>query len=121
LGELRREKRQRKESWQGADRLGQAVARGSAWRRHAPDFEYRGSDKDTSLDFIHRSTGDSEIYFVTNRKERQEQAECAFRVSGKRPELWDPVTGETRPAEAFKQAGGRTTLPWNLLPMARFS
>jgi hypothetical protein len=86
----------------------------------APDFEYRGSDKDTSLDFIHRSTGDSEIYFVTNRKERQEQAECAFRVSGKRPELWDPVTGETRPAEAFKQAGGRTTLPLEFAPYGSF-
>jgi hypothetical protein len=82
----------------------------------APDFEYRGRNKDASLDFIHRSTGGSEIYFVTNRKERQEQAECAFRISGKRPELWDPVTGETRPAEAFKQAGGRTTLPLEFAP-----
>jgi hypothetical protein len=82
----------------------------------APDFEYRGTDKDTSLDFIHRSTGGPEFYFVTNRKERQERAECAFRVSGKRPELWDPVTGETRPAEAFKQANGRTTLPLEFAP-----
>jgi hypothetical protein len=82
----------------------------------APDFEYQGSDKDTSLDFIHRAMGSSEIYFVTNRKERPEQAECTFRVSGKRPELWDPVTGETRPAAAFKQAGGRTTLPLEFAP-----
>jgi hypothetical protein len=86
----------------------------------APDFEYRGRDDDTSLDFIHRSTGDSEIYFVTNRKERPEQAECAFRVSDKRPELWDPVTGETRLAQAFKQEGGRTTLPLEFAPYGSF-
>jgi hypothetical protein len=82
----------------------------------APDFEYRGRDKDTSLDFIHRSASGSEIYFVTNRKERPEQAECTFRVSGKRPELWDAVSGETRLAEAFRQAGGRTILPLDLAP-----
>jgi hypothetical protein len=82
----------------------------------APDFEYRGGNKDASLDFIHRSMGGSEIYFVTNRKDRQERAECAFRISGKRPELWDPVTGETRLAGAFKQASGRTTLPLEFAP-----
>jgi hypothetical protein len=82
----------------------------------APDFEYQSQEIDASLGFIHRTTGDAEIYFVTNRKERQEQAECTFRVSGKRPELWDPVTGEERAAEAFKQTGGRTTLPLELGP-----
>ncbi|HZO99607.1 MAG TPA: glycosyl hydrolase [Terriglobia bacterium] len=82
----------------------------------APDFEYRGARNDTSLNFIHRSDGEAEFYFVTNRKERDEQAECTFRVSAKQPELWDPVTGETRPARAFKQAGGRTTLPLEFAP-----
>jgi hypothetical protein len=81
-----------------------------------PDFQYRGEDKGTSLDFIHRSLAGSEIYFVTNRKERPEQAECTFRASGRRAELWDPVTGETRPAAAFRQAGGRTVLPLEFAP-----
>jgi hypothetical protein len=81
-----------------------------------PDFEYRAGEKDTSLDFLHRSVGVAEVYFVTNRKDHHAQAECAFRVAGKLPELWDPVAGETRPATAFKQAGGRITVPLELPP-----
>jgi hypothetical protein len=76
-----------------------------------PDFEYQGSQRDTFLDFIHRTTDDAEIYFVANRNPRQEIADCTFRVSGKQPELWDPLTGRPRPAVAFKQSAGRTTLP----------
>ena len=82
----------------------------------APDFEYKADDKNTSLDFIHRRIGDDEIYFVTNRQERAAQAECTFRVGGKLPELWDPVTGETRPARAFTQSRGGTTLPLEFAP-----
>jgi hypothetical protein len=81
----------------------------------APDFAYRSEDG-ASLDFLHRTTDDSEVYFIANRKDRDEQAECRFRVSGKRPELWDPVTGESRPADAFKQAGGRTSVPLEFAP-----
>ena len=81
----------------------------------APDFTYRSMDE-ASLDFLHRTVDNSEVYFIANRKERDEQAECSFRVSGKRPELWDPVTGESRSAEAFKQAGGRTSLPLEFAP-----
>lgn len=47
------------------------------------------------IDFIHRSVGDTEIYFVANRNNRDEKAVCRFRVQSKTPELWDAVTGET--------------------------
>ena len=80
----------------------------------APDFEY--SSKGVFLDFIHRKTGDTEIYFVANRSNQLAQSECTFRVSGKQPELWDAVTGERREAAAFRQAKGRTTLPLEFAP-----
>ena len=82
----------------------------------APDFAYRPSANGTTLDFLHRTQGDAELYFVANRHDRNEQAECTFRVSGKRPELWDAVTGESRPASAFKQAGSTTTVPLEFAP-----
>jgi len=41
---------------------------------------------------------------------------CTFRVTGKRPELWDPVTGRTRRASSWSQAGGRTAVPLDLAP-----
>jgi hypothetical protein len=37
-----------------------------------------------------------------------------LRVAGRRPELWDAVTGEIRPATDWKTENGRTTLPLRL-------
>lgn len=82
----------------------------------SPDFDFKAGDKDASLDFIHRRADDAEIYFVTNREERTTQAECTFRVRGKLPELWDPVSGETRAASAFTQSERGTSLPLDLAP-----
>jgi hypothetical protein len=81
-----------------------------------PDFAYHGSAAGTELGFLHRSTEDSDAYFISNRKDRYEHAECTFRVAGKRPELWNPVTGESRPAVVFKQLGGLTTIPLQFDP-----
>ena len=81
-----------------------------------PDLEYAGGQADAFLDYIHRCDGETEIYFVANRLGRWEETRCTFRVSGKLPELWDPLTGETRPAAAYTQADGRTTLPLEFAP-----
>ena len=82
-----------------------------------PDFEFSGSDPNTALDYIHRRDGQTEIYFVANRSTRAVQAACTFRVTGKQPELWDPVTGRTsRPPRRGRQADGRTTLPLEFAP-----
>ena len=75
-----------------------------------PDFEVKQKNSDTWLDFIHRKTDDAEIYFVANRGAREESATCEFRVEGKVPELWDPVTGTTREANAYEITGGRSSL-----------
>jgi hypothetical protein len=79
-----------------------------------PDFEHSG--KDASIDFIHRTAGDAEVYFVANRNNRWERPACTFRVAGKLPELWDPVQGTTRDAAAYAIAEGRTTLPLEFAP-----
>jgi hypothetical protein len=52
---------------------------------------------------------------VDNRKDRNEQVEATFRVTGKEPELWHPETGKTEPV-SFKIADGRTTVPLKLEP-----
>ena len=81
-----------------------------------PDFAYQSSVNSAELGFVHRTADDAEVYFISNRKDREEQAECTFRVAGKRPELWDPVTGQSRPALAFRQADGRTSVPLVFAP-----
>ena len=70
-----------------------------------PDF---GSDG--PLRYTHRRTADTEIYFVANREESALNAHCTFRVSGRAPELWDPLTGETRALSEFTVHDGRTTV-----------
>ena len=81
-----------------------------------PAFEYQGGSENSFLDFIQRRTADAEIFFVCNRNGRREAVEATFRVSGKQPELWDPVSGEMRPAVAFRQEGGRTIVPLEFEP-----
>jgi hypothetical protein len=78
----------------------------------SPDFEYVvPADSAASLDFIHRATAEHEIYFVVNRQNRAVALECLFRVTDRRPEIWDPVTGEMRLAAAFRSEAGRTVVP----------
>ncbi|RYF09778.1 MAG: hypothetical protein EOO42_23495 [Flavobacteriales bacterium] len=55
-----------------------------------PDFRFTGTSN--FIDFIHRTTRDSEIYFLTNRHKENAKTTATFRIKGK-PELWDPVTG----------------------------
>lgn len=81
-----------------------------------PDFEYRSALKDANIDYIHRICDGIEIYFVSNQKNRPEKAECLFRVSGKQPEIWDPVTGERWQAADFRGVEGRTLIPLEFAP-----
>jgi hypothetical protein len=74
-----------------------------------PDFE-----ADQHLRFTHRRDGSLDLYFVANPEPTAVAATCRFRITGKRPEFWDPVSGETRPALAFSQDHGRTTIPLEL-------
>ncbi|MDR1958734.1 MAG: discoidin domain-containing protein [Planctomycetaceae bacterium] len=57
---------------------------------------------------------DSHIYFVANLSADPDHMQCAFRVTGLQPELWDPLTGEMRTAKAFRQESERTVVPLDL-------
>jgi hypothetical protein len=76
-----------------------------------PDFE-----ADPVFRFIHRRAGDTEIYFVSNCSNEWRGAMCAFRVTGKTPELWNPLTGEIREQLVYEEHEGRTVLPLWLEP-----
>ena len=82
----------------------------------APDCEFAGLSGAGDLDWIHRTAGGTEIYFVASRWDPVEKLTCTFRVTGKQPELWDPVTGEIRDAVAFHQENGRTVVPLEFNP-----
>ena len=73
-----------------------------------PDIEFQGLSGQGELDWIHRTVGGAETYFVASRWDPREKITASFRVAGRQPELWDPVTGEIRDAVAFRQENGRT-------------
>lgn len=80
-----------------------------------PDFTFTGQEAHPNdFDYIHRKSGDVEIYFVINRNDQPTAQNFTFRVTGKQPEIFDPVNGSIRPANAFRQADGGTTLPIEL-------
>ena len=79
-----------------------------------PDFEFTARAADAPINYIHRRVGDSEVYFVANRRRQSEDLVCTFRVEGKRPELWNPLSGEIAPVATYDLAGGRTSVPIHL-------
>jgi len=52
-----------------------------------------------------------EIYFVANRTDQHVTAECTFRATNGRPELWNPMTGERRLLPEYTVNGSQTVIP----------
>jgi hypothetical protein len=108
------------EIWGGKIRSGRVIA-GKTAREVLqadgikPDFEF-SSNSNADIDYIHRATGNTEIYFVANRTTNEAFLKCTFRVSGKAPELWNAVTGEHKYAANYGERDGRTIIPLDFNP-----
>jgi hypothetical protein len=112
--------------------VGRPLAQVLESRNIAPDFTYSGAQpgaesqagarlqastesQATEALYVHRRLPDGDIYWVNNRRDRVEEIQASFRVTGKAPELWYPETGQTSPA-AYRITGGRTVVPLHLNP-----
>lgn len=62
----------------------------------------------------HQKDGDTDIYILSNQDNRALTMDVAFRVTGKQPELWNPVTGVIRKLPAFRQEEKTTVVPMKL-------
>lgn len=91
-----------------------------AQQRLAPDFECDAWKSGANVDFIHRTDGGMEIYFISNQENRELETGCVFRVTGKQPELLDPLSGAIRELTEFHTAGGRTSVPIRFAPRQSF-
>jgi hypothetical protein len=63
------------------------------------------------MEWIHRRTEGSDIYFLANPTSKELEVEVSLRVTGRKPELFDPITGRALPLPEFIEKGGRTTMP----------
>jgi hypothetical protein len=79
------------------------------------DFESNGP-----IRYTHRSLEDREIYFVSNKTNEKVTAECLFRINEGTPELWDPLSGETRSLPDYNFQNGRMNISIQFEPFQSF-
>ncbi len=94
---------------------GKTIAEVLADMKILPDFTYTKPSEDTKVMYVHRKLGNTDIYWVNNRKPRYENIEATFRVTGKAPEIWNPQTGDIKDA-SYTINDENTTIPLNLKP-----
>ncbi len=83
-----------------------------------PDFSVEGAgNEDQHIDYIHRKTGDEDIYFVSNSAMTREQVTCNFRVGPDLvPSFWNSEDGSVTPCHLYESGEGYVRLPLNLHP-----
>jgi hypothetical protein len=81
-----------------------------------PDFSYTSPGAPADLDYIHRRTINSDIYFVSNTQMAYADAECTFRVNGRKPQFWHADTGVAEPCTAYTRVAGGMKLRLRLPP-----
>jgi hypothetical protein len=91
------------------DDLGPALA-----RRLRPDLAFAPASPE--LGFVHRKSDAGEIYFVANTSAERQHVKATFRVVGKQPERWDPLTGSVATAPVLERSAEGTTLALELEP-----
>ena len=78
-----------------------------------PDFR---TGQDDPVLFIHRTQKDGDMYFLSNQSGQTISINPEFRIEGKIPELWDPLTATVRKLKAYTVKDGKTILPLKLEP-----
>lgn len=71
-----------------------------------PDFSSPGQ-----IRYMHRTGKEVDVYFVSNRTDRAVEAVCQFRITGKQPELWHPVTGKICALPEYAAEKELTSIP----------
>jgi hypothetical protein len=81
-----------------------------------PDFSY--DDKEgILLNYNHRQTSGSDIYFVASGSDQAGWVNCRFRVTERIPQLWKPDAGVIEPLLVFRRKGDVIEIPVYFDPM----
>jgi hypothetical protein len=81
-----------------------------------PDFSYTSPGTPADLDYIHRRTLNSDIYFVSNTQMTYAEADCTFRVQSRKPAFWHADTGAITPCTGYTRVAGGMKLRLRLPP-----
>jgi hypothetical protein len=82
----------------------------------AKDFlpEHPAPVLSTGITYTHRAAPGLDIYFVSNQLDRSRTVSLSLRVTGREPEIWDPLTGSISPARNWASRDGRTNIAYFL-------
>jgi hypothetical protein len=80
-------------------------------RKDFAGFDKRGKQA-SFVAWNHRKEDQKDIYFVANQLEKQRTLELSFRIENKVPELYNPVTNETRECTQWQTKNGVTKLTY---------
>ncbi|MBC2666790.1 glycoside hydrolase [Novosphingobium flavum] len=76
----------------------------------ASDFRMEGGAADAEVMFVHRTAPGGDLWFLNNRKAREERFAARFRMTGKVPELWHADDGRIEPV-SYRIENGETVVP----------
>ncbi len=83
-----------------------------------PDAEFLSQAAEPTpapaIDYIHRRTEQADIYFVSNQDATSASIRAVFRVAGRQPELWDPVSGRIGDVPVLTVSGSQTSVALEL-------
>ncbi|MGB4293331.1 MAG: glycosyl hydrolase [Bacteroidales bacterium] len=77
-----------------------------------PDFVYTA---DSKMKFVHRTAGNDHIYWVSTTSKVSSVNKVSFRLTGLKPEIWNPVSGEITNAP-YSIKDGRTEVTLRMTP-----
>jgi hypothetical protein len=80
-----------------------------------PDFAVQGTET-SKLIFIHKRTGNDNVYFVVNQEDKTVDCEVVFRMTGKIPEIWNPQYGTICIADNYSESDGNTRIKFKFQP-----
>ena len=84
------------------------------------DFSVYGLERDMimpeDISWTHRSGELGDIYFVANQREETRTFTASMRINGRKPECWNPVTGEMNTHPSYHIHGNRTEVTLTLAP-----
>jgi hypothetical protein len=84
------------------------------------DFGIEAGGLSADFDWIHYGAGETDIYFISNQSDATQNVQADFRVNGKLPELWDPVTGTRRALPEYSVKKEITVVPLQLAARQSF-
>lgn len=84
------------------------------------DFSSYGLERDLivpeDIAWTHRQGEQGDIYFIANQQEETRTFTASMRIDGRKPECWNPVTGEITADIPYEQKSHRTEITLTLAP-----